>query len=79
VCEHDRAFGLDRLAEHDAVGAGEEPRKPVAPLLERALAHVRSMVSALSHPTRHFGARRNKGLVCEIKLGGEGRARSFRD
>ena len=38
--EHDRALGLDRLAEHDAVDAANEPRKLVAPLLERALTHV---------------------------------------
>jgi hypothetical protein len=38
--EHDRALGLDRLAEHDAGSAVDEPRKPVAPLLERALPKV---------------------------------------
>ena len=40
VGEHDRALGLDRLAEQDAVDAGDQPREPVAPLLERALAEV---------------------------------------
>ena len=38
--EHDRAIGLDRLAEHDVAGAGDEPRELVAPLLERALAEI---------------------------------------
>jgi hypothetical protein len=38
VGEHDRALGLDRLAEHDAVHAGNEECEPVTPLLKRALA-----------------------------------------
>ena len=40
VGEHDRALGLDRLAEQEAVDAGEQPRERVPPLLERALAQI---------------------------------------
>jgi hypothetical protein len=38
VGEHDRALGLDRLAERDAAHAGDEEREPVAALFKRALA-----------------------------------------
>jgi hypothetical protein len=40
VGDRDRALGLDRLTDQDAVDAGDEPRQPVAPLLERARTHV---------------------------------------
>jgi hypothetical protein len=38
--EHERALGVDRLAERDAVDAMDEPRKLVSPLLERTLAEI---------------------------------------
>jgi hypothetical protein len=40
VGEHDRALGLDRLAEHHAVDAGDQPRKPGAPLLQRVMTEI---------------------------------------
>jgi hypothetical protein len=38
--EHERALGVDRLAERDAVDAMDEPRKLVSPLLERTIAEI---------------------------------------
>jgi hypothetical protein len=38
--EHERALALDRLAEHEAFDAGDEPRQLVAPLLERVMTEI---------------------------------------
>jgi len=40
VSEHDRALGRQGFAEPDAVDAGDQPRKRVSPLLERALTEI---------------------------------------
>jgi hypothetical protein len=38
--EDDRALGLDRLAEQDAVEAGDESRERLTPILERTQAQI---------------------------------------
>ena len=38
--EHDRAFGRQGFAEHDAVEAADESRKRISPLFQRALAEI---------------------------------------
>jgi hypothetical protein len=40
VGEHNRAFGHQGFAEHDAVDAADEPRKRISPLLERPLTEI---------------------------------------
>jgi hypothetical protein len=40
VSEHDRTIGRQGFAEPDPVGAVDQPRKRLAPLLERAIAEI---------------------------------------
>jgi hypothetical protein len=56
VGEHDRALGLDRLAEHDAVDAGDQPRKLVAPLLNPAPTETLAVEVRRSEVTKQAGA-----------------------